>query len=347
MTTTEATPADWTEPGVFEVAPGVHRIPLPLPSDGLRAVNVYAVEDGEGLVLIDSGWSIPVARQLLDAALAALDAGVADIHRFLITHIHRDHYTQAIHIRREVGTPVGLGANERPSIERAAMVERTPMQPQLDQLRASGATELADLIHEQYRTSGERMDPSMWEAPDEWLQPGPITLDGGRRLDAVETPGHTRGHLVFHDEAAGLLFAGDHVLPTITPSIGFEPLLSANPLGDFLDSLAKVRALPDARLLPAHGAVTESVHARVDELVDHHGRRLDQTLAALAQGAVTALDAARILRWTRRGRHFDELDPFNQMLAVGETASHLELLVAQDRVRREIGEDGVYRYQER
>ena len=28
---------DWTTPGAFEVAPGVHRIPLPLPSDALRA----------------------------------------------------------------------------------------------------------------------------------------------------------------------------------------------------------------------------------------------------------------------------------------------------------------------
>ena len=37
-------PDDWTEPGAFEVAPGVHRIPLPLPNDGLRAVNVYAVD---------------------------------------------------------------------------------------------------------------------------------------------------------------------------------------------------------------------------------------------------------------------------------------------------------------
>lgn len=33
----------WVEAGAFEVAPGVYRIPLPLPNDGLRAVNVYAV----------------------------------------------------------------------------------------------------------------------------------------------------------------------------------------------------------------------------------------------------------------------------------------------------------------
>ena len=54
---------DWVTPGAFEVAPGVHRIPLPLPLDGLRAVNVYALRDGDGLVLIDAGWALDVARR--------------------------------------------------------------------------------------------------------------------------------------------------------------------------------------------------------------------------------------------------------------------------------------------
>ena len=53
----KATTHDWTAPGVYPVAPGVHRVPLPLPTDGLRAVNVYVVEDDGGLVLIDSGWA--------------------------------------------------------------------------------------------------------------------------------------------------------------------------------------------------------------------------------------------------------------------------------------------------
>ena len=58
---------DWTEPGLFTVAPGVHRIPLPLPNDGLRAVNVYAIESGDDLVLIDAGWALAETGGLLDA----------------------------------------------------------------------------------------------------------------------------------------------------------------------------------------------------------------------------------------------------------------------------------------
>jgi glyoxylase-like metal-dependent hydrolase (beta-lactamase superfamily II) len=137
---------------------------------------------------------------------------------------------------------------------------------------------------------------------------------------------------VFADAAAGLLFAGDHVLPHITPSIGFEPVAARLPLRDYLGSLRLVRALPDMRLLPAHGPVTASAHTRIDELLAHHAGRLDRCAAAVAGGAATAWDVARALAWTRRGRHFGELDPFNQMLAVIETRAHLELLVAQGRL---------------
>src|SRR6266516_98955 len=90
----EASTGHWADPGLFTVAPGVHRVPLPLPTDGLRAVNVYVVEDGDGLVLVDSGWALSESREALAAALAMLGCGLGDVRHFLITHVHRDHYTQ-------------------------------------------------------------------------------------------------------------------------------------------------------------------------------------------------------------------------------------------------------------
>ena len=332
--------AAWTEPGAFEVAPGVHRIPLPLPNDGLRAVNVYALTGADGLVLVDGGWAIPASRERLADGLAVLGAGLADVRRFLVTHVHRDHYTQAVVLRREFGATVSLGAGERPTLDLLQSPDRHPLQAQLDALRGAGAPELARTIGESAR--GHVVDRDQWTSPDTWLEEGPVHA-AGRVLEAVATPGHTAGHLVFADEAAGLLFAGDHVLPTITPSIGFEPVLSPNPLGAFLASLALVRSRPDARLLPAHGEVADSVHARVDELVAHHGERLDQTEAACAQGASTAAEVGARLRWTRREHRLADLDPFNAMLAVFETGAHLELLAAQGRLVRRV-EDGVEHY---
>lgn len=330
---------DWTRPGVYEVAAGVYRMPLPLPNDGLRAVNVYVLVEPDGLVLVDAGWAIAEARETLSRGLAALDAGIADIRRFLVTHAHRDHYTLAVTLRREFGTSVALGAGEKPSLQALNNPHHPPLGQQVQLLRELGAQELADRIA---GAAHHDRDLSIWQYPDEWLEEGPLQLPG-RLLQIVPTPGHTAGHVVLHDSGNSLLFAGDHVLPTITPSIGLEPVVVQDPLGAFLRSLERVRRMPDARLLPAHGPVTGSVHARVDELVAHHGRRLDQTEDAVRNGATTAYEAAGQLRWTRREHTLDSLDPFNAMLAVAETGAHLDLLVAQSRLTKTVV-DGIRRY---
>jgi glyoxylase-like metal-dependent hydrolase (beta-lactamase superfamily II) len=327
---TDAEARAWTEPGAFPVAPGVHRIPLPLPMDGLRAVNVYAVDDGDRLVLIDSGWALAESRAALDSALASIGRGPADVRQVLVTHIHRDHYTQALRLRADYGTRVSLGAGEKESIELILSPETGPLHPQVDHLIASGAQPVLDRL----RALGLRppRDDDRWEAPDEWLEGGQEIELETRTLRVIPTPGHTQGHVVFADLGSGLLFAGDHVLPHITPSIGFEPVMASQPLADYLDSLRVLRQLPDLRLLPAHGPVTGSAHQRIGELLAHHAGRLDASEAAIAGGAATAYEAALRLRWTRRDRHLEELDPINQMLAVVETRIHLDLLVTQGRL---------------
>ena len=149
---------------------------------------------------------------------------------------------------------------------------------------------------------------------------------------------------MFRDETAGSVFTGDHLLSQITPSIGFEMAPSPSPLAAYLRSLAVIKELPDRQLLPAHGPVTASTHERADALLAHHERRLSASAAAVAGSASTGLEVARVLRWTRRERKLDELDPFNQMLAVLETVAHLTVLVAQGRLRA-TRLDGVHRYQ--
>jgi glyoxylase-like metal-dependent hydrolase (beta-lactamase superfamily II) len=320
---TDAAAADWLQPGPETVAPGVHRIPLPMPEDGLRAVNVYALEDGHQVTLIDGGWAVPDARAELEKALDQLGYPLSGIGRILVTHAHRDHYTLAVVLRREFGTAIGLGAGERASI--AAVTGRVNrFEAQINLLRRAGAGILADGIE----GGDSRIDPlpEGWEEPDDWLAAGQLQV-GQRSLRVLPTPGHTRGHIVFADEAAGLLFAGDHVLPHITPSIGFEPVPADSPLADYLQSLAAVRALPDLTLLPAHGSVTASTHARIAELIAHHDQRLRETRAAVASVAsATAAQVAAAMAWTRRRRTFASLDPFNQMLAVTETVAHLRVL---------------------
>lgn len=347
----------WSRPDVETVAPGVLRVPLPLPMDALRAVNVYVLSPSDGaddLTLIDGGWAIESSREALTAALAGLGAEVADIRRFLVTHMHRDHYSQAAALRRaearadHAGPRIALGAGEADSL---AMVRNRvrPFDAQLVALTATGATamrdEIIELVSDPDVFAGE--DVRDYADPDEWLVSGQTVRAAGRTLTAFETPGHTVGHLVYSDDDAGLMFAGDHVLPHITPSIGFEPAGRPDALGRYLASLAAVRAQPDRLLLPAHGPVAPSVHARVDELLAHHDQRLAEIERRVAAGGSTAADVAAAMRWTRRETALDDLDLIQRMLAVLETDAHLEVLAAQGRVAREIDGDGVARHRVR
>jgi glyoxylase-like metal-dependent hydrolase (beta-lactamase superfamily II) len=309
----------WVQPGAYEEAPGVYRIPLPLPGDYLKAVNVYAIADGDEVVMIDSGWALAEAEELLAKSLGQIGYGLADVREFLVTHMHRDHYTQAIAVRRTLGTAVALGEGERASLEATRKITE---HPNLGSLRVAGALELSKQLE---LWPGET-EMTNWEDPDRWLPDGIDIALKTRTLRVIATPGHTQGHVVFHDVAANALFAGDHVLPHITPSIGFELVAAQSPLRDYLTSLRLVRALPDSRLLPAHGPATLSTHARVEELLDHHEQRLTATAEAVAKGASTAFEVASVLTWTRRQRTFAELDMFNQMMAVHETMAHLQVL---------------------
>jgi glyoxylase-like metal-dependent hydrolase (beta-lactamase superfamily II) len=328
---TENDTRDWTEPGIYSVAPGVYRIPLPLPHDALRAVNIYAITDGSKLVLIDSGWALDAAREGLAAALKGIGAGLGDVSQFLVTHVHRDHYTQAVVLRREFGGKIALGQLEEPSLKIAADPEVQQMNAQVDLLRQGGAEEVVTALVTMFG-GVTRADVDLWENPDEWLTPGRRTVLPGRDLDVVHTPGHTAGHVVFVDGDAELLFSGDHVLPHITPSIGFQPAPAELPLNDYLDSLRLVRALPDMRMLPAHGPVSASVHTRVDELLEHHRQRLETMGTKVLEGKSTAYETALSLGWTRRLRKLPDMDAFNQMLAVLETGAHLDLLVSQGKL---------------
>src|SRR6476619_912997 len=150
--------------------------------DGLRAVHVYAIRHGDEITVIDAGWSIPEARDLLGAALGELDAGFGDVHRFLVTHIHRDHYTQAVALRREFGMRVALGAGERHGLETI----NDPDQPEgpimAARLQRAGGQAVLERLQ---GLRSPHLDMADWAAPDEWIADGERLSVGDRTLVAV------------------------------------------------------------------------------------------------------------------------------------------------------------------
>jgi len=327
----------WAEPGVEDLGGGVHRIPLPLPIEGLKAVNVYAITDPGGVDLIDAGIALVPAREQLAAGLRQLGYELGDVRNFFVTHIHIDHYSLAVELRRTFRSVISLGEQERANL----MATRDMVNGNgnrffgIDGLRRLGALELITEL-----SADKRQPPALieWEDPDRWLTDGTDLDLRTRTLRAVHTPGHTRGHLIFHDAAAAIMFAGDHVLPHITPSIGFEAAGNRMALSDYL-------ALPDARLLPAHGPVAGSTHERVRELLAHHDARLAETLSAVRAGHATPYEVAKAIKWTRRHREFADLDLFAQVQAVNETAAHLEVLAIRGQVTHSVSAEATDLYQ--
>lgn len=309
-----------TEPISEKVADGVHCIPLPLPLDDLQSINAYALESAAGLVLIDPGWATPDTEQALLAAVTEIGYRMSDVTTIIATHGHWDHYTQALAIRREHGSTLYLGAQEKYSID--AFTTLSGAYPrQVDLLREAGASALADVIealplqpHERNITVGY---------PDIWMNNGDLIELGDRTLTVYATPGHTRGHMVVVDAAAGIMFTGDHILPRITPSTGFERDPGSKPLDSFLSSLRLTLALPDNKMLPAHGPVSPSVHDRAFKLLAHHAERLE-TISHLGANGRSPYEIAEALPWTRHNLRLDELDPVHQMVAILEVAAHLE-----------------------
>ena len=317
-------PANWLEPGIYPVVNGVYRIPLSVPLPGLWAVNAYILEASNGLIVIDPGWASPANEQAIAAALRQIGYRLRDITLALATHAHWDHYSQAYAWRETRGAPMRAGRGERVSIA-AFDPQQIPFPYQAEMLRRSGAPELAARIAAKPLEDHEVGIP--FGPPDVWLKSGDTIALREGELEVFETPGHTRGHVVFRYAQAGLLFSGDHVLPHITPSLGLEQVPEASPLRSFLDSLRLVHDLPDALLLPSHGPVANSVHARVDELVAHHEQRLTAVCDRLRAGDETAYAIAGSLPWTRRERRFADLELLHRMMAVMEIDAHLDVLL--------------------
>lgn len=331
--------SSWTEAGCFPIDDGIFRIPLQMPQDGLRAINVYALETSRGIALIDGGWHRATTHDELSDALSHIGRQPSDIHDVYVTHVHRDHYTFAVELRRRYGSRVHLGSAEAPGIAAINELRSNVPESSIRELHRAGADGIADIARRAALT--EPFDVAEWEQPDAWLTAGPLDIPG-LHIEAVHTPGHTKGHMIFHDLDRNVTFTGDHVLPAITPSIGFELGDWDLPLARYMTSLTMMLDDADRTMLPSHGLTGGSVHRRCRQLLAHHELRLADTRAVVAGiGPSSGVDVAAGLTWTRRNRSFDELDDFNKMVATCETLAHLDVLVSQGvlSVRTECGVD--------
>jgi glyoxylase-like metal-dependent hydrolase (beta-lactamase superfamily II) len=164
------------------------------------------------------------------------------------------------------------------------------------------------------------------DSPDAVVDDGDsIPLGSGRTLEVLHTPGHEPAHICLRDSRTGVLFAGDHVLPRITPFVGYDEMFE-DVLAEFLDSLRRIEKSGVATTYPAHGAIVEHGSARATQIILHHQRRL--------QGMIDVIDPTGTTTWQVMERVFrPNLSILEQRLALRETLAHLEHLRLTQRLR--------------
>jgi len=301
-----------------ELARGIRRVTLPLPTRPGH-VHAYLLPGDDGWTLVDTGIGLPDAKETWAAELEEAGGRVA---RIFVTHFHPDHVGAAADVHELTGAPVYQGALDYAQCElvwgNPAWSERL-----VDWFRLQG---VPDAITAELVGQGSVYRPFVRYQRD------PILVEAGERLDGwelVDAPGHADGQLCLLKD--GVLVAADHVLGRISPTVGLWPASRADPLGDYLEALARTVELEPTVALPGHGDVIEDPAARVRELQEHHRVRLDEAASALGADPQTGYELSFPL-------FGEDLAAGPRRFAVAETLSHLERLVRMGAAKRD--EDG-------
>jgi len=313
-----------TQLAMTEMAEGVFELRLPIPfEDGL--VNVFLFTDGAQADLLDCGMNSEESVEIIRLAMRHL--GAARLRRLLVTHIHPDHYGAA-------GTLAGEGRAEL-YIHRLEVPLVHPRYVELDHLVHEVHTYLlvngvpvdeAEVLSNSQRALSQVVKTA---EPSVQLDGAELVELGRHRLRVEWTPGHSPGHVCLYEAELGLLFAGDHVLPDLSPNIGLHPQSTPDPLHEYLDGLRRMADLKPRLVLPAHGRPFAEIGHRVESLTAHHRRRLDQIRELVGHEEKSGWRVALEL-WGPR----DNL--YEKRLALQEALAHLQALAVEGLITKTV-----------
>jgi len=326
------------EPGEMrDLGGGLHWIRMPLPWS-LDHINLYALEAETGWTIVDTGVRSKDIKRHWQALLDGPMAG-KPVARILVTHHHPDHIGCAAWLAEKYAAPVyatrsawllartlSLDIGKEPPAEVIAFLRRAGLpEEMIEKQRQAGWGNFAKLV--------------------ETLPVGYRRIAGGDTLHlagadwrVIETGGHAPGHASLFNADRRLLIAGDQVLPLISSNVSVYPTEPyGNPLDEWLEGLARMRALPgDTLVLPAHNRPFTGLHARLEALIGKHVERMGD-LAQLCRAPKAATEVFSALFLQRISRE-------GFTMATGEALAHLHFLEAEGVLARETGDDGVDRF---
>jgi glyoxylase-like metal-dependent hydrolase (beta-lactamase superfamily II) len=319
------------ELALTEVATGIFELRLPIPfEDGL--VNVFLFTDGDEADLLDCGMN---AEESLEAIHAATrHVGVRRLRTLLVTHIHPDHYGAA-------GALAGGPGLAELYMHRLEVPLVHPRYVELEQLveevhrylLVNGVpAEEAEVLSNSQRALSQLVKTA---EPSVQLDGAETVVMGRRRVRVEWTPGHSPGHVCLWEPTEGLLFAGDHILPDLSPNIGLHPQSTPDPLHEYLEGLRRMAAYQPRRVLPAHGRPFANAIGRVDALVSHHQRRLEQILEIVDRDEEKSAWQVALDLWGERENLYEK------RLALQEGLAHLQALAVEGRVSKSVTRESV------
>ena len=205
----------------MQVLNGVHQIKIPAPGNDSWPTNAYAIEGGDGHILVDPGWDSQESLWALQEGIKGASLKLRDIKKVVITHIHPDHYGLSSKIKQICGAQVAIHRIDAGVIlprykDFADLVKKVKML-----LQQNGVPE--DELH-QFKEASLWMNKYVTPtAPDVKLEDGDIISNDSFEFEVLWTPGHSPGHVCLYEQDRKFILTGDHVLYDTTPHVGFNP----------------------------------------------------------------------------------------------------------------------------
>ena len=324
------------EGAVMTVADGLRWVRLDVPGP-LRHVNCWLIDDGGGVALVDAGMNLPDARAAWKAIADGPLAGVP-VTRMIGTHFHPDHIGLAGWMCDHHRCPLVMTRGEWLTARMLIADARDAVPDEMIAFWRGAGWDDAQIDHARGRGwSGFRRITTPLPLGYVRIADGDTLTTANRDWRVVTGSGHSPEHACLLDEERGVLIAGDQVLPRISSNISLgvtEP--EADPLGEWLDSIAKFKQLPaDLLVLPGHGDPFTGLHVRLDALDREHRQRLDELEVFVAEPRRAVDCFGRLFRRA--------IGPDMLGLATGEKLAHLRRLEVEGRAAREM-RDGIWRW---
>ena len=333
----------WAEPPgegeAIEVAEGVLWLRLPLPMT-LDHVNIYALDDGDGWTLIDTGMNTRKTRAIWERLLAGPLKG-KPVSRIVMTHHHPDHVglvgwfmkehgarLEATRVAWLLARMLTLDVEPLPTAEAVAFRQSAGVSPEyLERFKTERPFNFADTV-----------------APIPVgflrLKEGEQIRMGGRDWDIRLGNGHAPEHATFWSRDDNLVISGDQIIASISPNLGvYVQQPEENPLADWLEACTRLApfAREDHLVLAGHKLPFTGLPLRMHQLIENHEHALERLMAWLVEPKVAVECFPPLFK-----RKIDE-GTFG--LATVEAIAHLNYLYQKGDITRERRDDGAWVYQ--